>query len=233
MAAACAVSLAAGYPVPLTVKTGDVMPPSLLTLMQPRRAVRLLALVLIAGTIPAACRDQTPTDSDAHGSSQTHEGGLASVEPPAPITIELLTGRHEFTDDVAAQFRLKPEGRPRKVINLEDPSRMAVLKITIQPGARFPWHTHPGPVMVAVTQGDLVYVYGDDCVERTYPTGTALLDPGTNVHFAFNPAGGETVLIATFLAVPATGPLTIPVDAGTSAALDVQCGVAPAALHTH
>jgi hypothetical protein len=53
------------------------------------------------------------------------------------------------------------------------------------------------------------------------------------VHFAFNPAGGETVLIATFLGVPATGPLTIPVDAGTSAALDAQCGVAPAALHTH
>jgi quercetin dioxygenase-like cupin family protein len=110
---------------------------------------------------------------------------------------------------------------------------MVVLRITVQPGARFPWHTHPGPVLVAVTQGDLVYVYGDDCVERTYPTGTALADPGSNVHFAFNPSGGETVLIATFLGVPATGPLTIPVDAGTSAALDAKCGVAPAALHTH
>jgi hypothetical protein len=60
-----------------------------------------------------------------------------------------------------------------------------------------------------------------------------LVDPGSNVHFAFNPAGGETVLIATFLGGPATGPLTIPVDAGTSAALDAKCGVAPAALHTH
>ena len=198
------------------------------------RTSRMLALVLVAGTIPAGCADQTPTDSQAPaGSTQTQGGGLGSVEPPAPITIELLTGRHEFTDDVAAQFRLKPEGRPRKVVNLEDPSRMAVLKITIQPGARFPWHTHPGPVLVAVTQGDLVYVYGDDCVERTYPTGMALLDPGTNVHFAFNPTGGETVLIATFLGVPATGPLTIPVDAGTSAALDAKCGVAPAEMHTH
>src|SRR5688500_12312066 len=220
--------------MPLTVKIGDVMPPSLLTLTDPRRAVRLFALVLIAGAIPAACADQTPTGSDAPaGSTHTHRGGLASVEPPAPITIELLTGRHEFTDDVATQFRLKPEGRPLKVVNLEDPSRMAVLKITIQPGARFPWHTHPGPVMVAVTQGDLVYVYGDDCVERSYPTGTAVLDPGTSVHFAFNATGGETVLIATFLAVPTTGPLTIPVDAGASAALDAKCGVAPAASHTH
>ena len=209
------------------------MPPSLLTPTDPRRAVRLLALVLLAGAIPAACADQTPTGSDAPGSTHIQDGGLASVEPPPPIAIETLTGRHEFTDDIAAQFRLRPEGRPLKVVNLEDPTRMAVLRITIQPGARFPWHTHPGPVMVAVTQGDLVYVYGDDCVERTYPTGTAVLDPGTSVHFAFNATGGETVLIATFLAVPATGPLTIPVDAGTSAALDAECGVAPAALHTH
>ena len=212
------------------------MVPSLLTATPSflTRTSRMLALVLIAGTIPAGCADQTPTDSQAPaGSTQTHRGGLASVEAPAPIAIELLTGRHEFADDVAAQFRLMPEGRPQKVVNLENPSRMAVLKITIQPGARFPWHTHPGPVLVAVTQGDLVYVYGDDCVERTYPTGTALLDPGSSVHFAFNPAGGETVLIATFLRVPAAGPLTIPVDAGTSAALDAQCGVAPAGLHSH
>jgi quercetin dioxygenase-like cupin family protein len=144
-----------------------------------------------------------------------------------------LTSRHEFTDKVAAQFRLMPEGRPQKVVNLDAPSRMVVLRIIVQPGARFPWHTHPGPVMVAVTQGDLVYVYGDDCVERRYPTGGALLDPGTSGHFAKNPSSGETVLIATFLGVPAAGPLTIPVDAETSAALDAKCGVAPAALHSH
>jgi quercetin dioxygenase-like cupin family protein len=198
------------------------------------RALPMLALGLIAGTIPAGCGDYTPTASDAlPGSTHTHSGGLASLEALAPITTELLTVRHEFTDEVAAQIRLKPEGRPLKVVNLDDASRMVVLKITVQPGARFPWHTHPGPVLVAVTQGDLVYVYGDDCVERTYPTGTALADPGSNVHFAFNPSGGETVVIATFLGVPATGPLTLPVDAGTSAALDEKCGVAPAALHSH
>jgi quercetin dioxygenase-like cupin family protein len=210
------------------------MSTSLPTLIHPRRAAGFLALVLIAGTIPAGCADQTPTASEEPaGSSRTHSGELASIESPAPIATELLTDRHEFTDDIAAQIRLKPEGRPLKVVNLDDASRMAVLKITVQPGARFPWHTHPGPVMVAVTQGDLVYVYGDDCVERTYPMGTALVDPGANVHFAFNPTGGVTVLIVTFIGVPATGPLTIPVDAGTSAALDAQCGVAPAALHTH
>jgi quercetin dioxygenase-like cupin family protein len=212
------------------------MVPPLLTatpsfLMRPSR---MLALVLIAGIIPAGCADQTPTAAEAPAvSSHTQSSGLAAVEAPAPITTELLTGRQEFTDDVAAQIRLKPDGRPEKVVNLNDPSRLVVLKITIQPGVRFPWHTHPGPVLAAVTQGDLVFIYGDDCVERTYPTGAAFADPGSSVHFAFNRTGGETVVIATFMGVPAAGPLTIPVDAGTSAALDAKCGVAPAASHTH
>ncbi len=131
------------------------------------------------------------------------------------------------------QVRLKPEGRSREVINIHDASKIAVLRFTIQPGVRFPWHSHPGLVMVAVTQGELVFAYADDCVRRRYPAGTAFVDPGFgNVHFAFNPTGGETVIVATFLGVPATGPLTIPVGAAEAAALDAKCGVA-AASHTH
>jgi hypothetical protein len=111
---------------------------------------------------------------------------------------------------------------------------MAVVKFTIQPGVRFPWHSHPGLVMVAVTKGDLVFVYGDDCVQRRYPAGTAFVDPGFgNVHYAFNPTGGELVIVATFLGVPATGPLTIPVDPAESTALDAKCGVAAAMSHAH
>lgn len=203
--------------------------------MTPMRASRMMALVLIAGAIPAGCADQTPTATEASaGSTRAHEGVLASVEPPPPIEALPVTGRHEFTDDVALRIRLKPEGRQQKVVNLDDPSNMTVLRIIVQPGARFPWHTHPGPVLVAVKRGKLVYVYSDDCVERTYRRGTALVDPGSNIHYAFNPTGEETILIATFFnAPPAPAPLTIPVDSATSAALDAKCGVAPAAAHTH
>jgi hypothetical protein len=89
--------------------------------------------------------------------------------------------------------------------------------------------------MVAVTQGELVFVYADDCVKRPYPAGTAFIDPGFgSVHYAFNPTGGETVIVATFLGVPAApAPLTIPVDPAEAAALDAKCGVAPPGSHTH
>lgn len=131
-------------------------------------------------------------------------------EPPPPIAVELLTGRAEFTDDVRALLRIKLDGRPTQVLNLRDPSRTVVARITVQPGAQFPWHTHPGPVVANVAQGNLVYVYASDCVEREYPAGTAFIDPGRgNVHTAFNPTDEVTVVVATFFEVPASGPLTI------------------------
>jgi hypothetical protein len=78
-------------------------------------------------------------------------------------------------------------------------------------------------------------VYADDCVERPYATGTAFVDPGFgNVHYAFNPTAGETIIVATFLGVPpAPAPLTNVVDPETSAALDDKCQVAAAMTHAH
>ncbi|HUG39300.1 MAG TPA: hypothetical protein VMM12_02390 [Longimicrobiales bacterium] len=51
--------------------------------------------------------------------------------------------RHTFTDKVAAQIRVKPDGRATEVINLQDASNIAVVRFTVQPGVRFPWHSHP------------------------------------------------------------------------------------------
>ena len=137
----------------------------------------------------------------------------AAQDPPPPIATEFLSGRAVFTDDIDLNVKIKLNGRATSVVNVPDPSRTVVAKITVQPGAKFGWHTHPGPVVANVNEGELVYVNADDCVERSYPTGTAFVDPGGgHVHNAFNPTAGETVVVATFFAAPATGPLTIPAD---------------------
>ena len=194
------------------------------------RASEGMMVLLIAGTFVAGCNDGSPTSANP----RPVDAAVADVAPPLPIASEALTQRHAFTDDVSVQVRLKPAGRSRDVINIHDASRMAVVRFTIQPGVRFPWHSHPGLVMVAVTQGELVFVYGDDCVQRRYPTGTAFVDPGFgNVHYAFNPTGGELVIVATFLGVPnAPAALTNAVSPGEAAALDAKCSVA-AAVHSH
>jgi hypothetical protein len=132
----------------------------------------------------------------------------AQVSPP-PILLEPLTPRSTFTDDVRGQFRIKLKGHGTNVVNMRDLSRTLVARITVQPGAQFPWHTHSGPVVVNIAQGELVYVT-TDCVERPYPAGTAFVDPGHgHVHTAFNRTGSVTVFYATFFQVPAQGPLTL------------------------
>jgi quercetin dioxygenase-like cupin family protein len=131
-------------------------------------------------------------------------------QPPPPIAVEPLTPVSEFTDDVSGQLRFKLDGRATNVVNMRDASRTVVAKITVQPGAQFPWHTHPGPVVVNVAAAELVYVNASDCIERSYGAGEAFVDPGHgNVHTAFNPTDDATVLYATFFEVPAGGPLTI------------------------
>jgi quercetin dioxygenase-like cupin family protein len=195
------------------------------------RASQKLSVLLIAGIFAAGCKDGSVTSANAPS------GGAAvgDVAPPPPIASEPLTQRHQFTDDVSVQVRLKPSGRSRDVINMDDASRMAVVRFTIQPGVRFPWHSHPGLVMVAVTTAKLVFVYGDDCVQREYAAGTAFIDPGFgNVHYAFNPTGDPLVIVATFLGVPnAPAALTNPVSPTQSAALDAKCGAAAASVHSH
>jgi quercetin dioxygenase-like cupin family protein len=200
----------------------------------------LLIVATIGTTLGVACRNDSATSAIAgSGSSAMSPSGAAStadVPAPLPIASEPLTQRHEFTDEVSVQLRLKASGRSRDVVNIADASRMAVVRFTIQPGVRFPWHSHPGLVLVAVTKGDLVFVYGDDCVQRRYPTGTAFVDPGFgNVHYAFNPTAGELEIVATFLGVPeAPAALTNPVSPAESAALDAKCGAAAATTtHSH
>lgn len=195
------------------------------------RASQKMVVLVFAGIFAAGCKDAPPTSANP----RSRGGAVADVADPLPIANEPLTQRHEFTDPVSVQVRLKPSGRPQDVVNMQDASRMAVVRFTIQPGVRFPWHSHPGLVMVAVTKGELVFVYGDDCAQRHYPTGTAFVDPGFgNVHYAFNPTGGELVIVATFLGVPnAPAMLTNVVPQDQADALDAKCGAVAASVHSH
>jgi hypothetical protein len=140
---------------------------------------------------------------------------LPTGAQPPPIFTEFLTPRAVFTDAVDLKFKIKLDGKATRVVNTGDPSRSVVARITVQPGAQFPWHTHAGPVVVNVVEGTLVFVSAEDCLQRPYPAGTAFVDSGHgHVHTAFNPTGGgETIIVATFFEAPAEGPLLIPADA--------------------
>lgn len=136
-----------------------------------------------------------------------------AVEPPLPILGEPLSGRAAFVDDIDLKIKIGQDGAATIVVNADDPSNTAVVRYTVQPGARFPWHTHAGPVVVNVVSGALTYIDAKDCGEQTYTAGQAFVDAGHgHVHSAVNPTGSPTVLMATFFEAPASGPLMIPAE---------------------
>ena len=136
-----------------------------------------------------------------------------AVDPPPPILGEPLSGRASFSDDIDLKIKISHHGTETVVVNTGDPSQTVVVRYTVQPGAEFPWHTHAGPVVVNVVSGALVYIDSEGCAEHTYAAGQAFIDAGHgHVHSAVNRTDAPTVLMATFFAAPASGPLLIPVD---------------------
>jgi quercetin dioxygenase-like cupin family protein len=101
------------------------------------------------------------------------------------------------------------------VIKASNASRIVTTKVTMQPGAQVPWHTHHGPVFITIGQGELTYVSSDDCVARVYPAETAFVERGHgHVQMINNSGQTAAVFLATFFEVPeGTAPITIPVDA--------------------
>ena len=137
----------------------------------------------------------------------------AAVDPPPPIAAEPLTPRSVFTDAVDMKLKLRTDEGGMTVIHVGDPSRTVDVKYTVQPGARFPWHSHYGPVIVNIISGSLTYVSSGSCNEKTYSPGQSFVDAGHgHVHSAYNPGTEPTVFIATFFEAPETGALLIPAD---------------------
>jgi quercetin dioxygenase-like cupin family protein len=74
--------------------------------------------------------------------------------------------------------------------------------ITVQPGGHTGWHSHSGPVVVAIKSGTLtIYeVHGEKCHSESYGTGSGFVDPGgDHVHIGRNEGSEPVVLYATYI----------------------------------
>ena len=83
---------------------------------------------------------------------------------------------------------------------------MLITAITVDPGGSFGWHSHPGPVLVAVSKGTLTVFDATrhGCQRSTVTAGDAFVEDGHHVHLARNEGSVPVELNATFLARPGT-----------------------------
>jgi len=81
---------------------------------------------------------------------------------------------------------------------------IAVQTIAFAPGAQSGWHSHPGPVFIAVKEGTMTFYESDDpnCEPIVRSAGQGYLDIGDHAHIARNETAAPAMNVVTYFAPP-------------------------------
>jgi Cupin domain len=127
-------------------------------------------------------------------------GGLVAVtiaSPPSGVTPTVLA-RGTYDD-----FKMKTD--PESPIDLQakakSPVDFVVRRHDYAVGSTTGWHSHPGPVFITVTQGELTYyLYDDpDCTPHVVKAGQGIVDDGRG-HIVRNESGQPAQDVSVILA---------------------------------
>lgn len=156
----------------------------------------------------------------------------ASATPPAgivggpivargPVTQEVVVGVPQ-TVRITRTVRVRVDNKVvRKRVNFQvatvqrlmscsaaAPCDLAFQQVTIAPGGHTGWHTHPGPTLVSVAQGEGTLYHGiSGCPAHKYGAGTSFFQPSTEVHNFRNEGSSPLVVYAVYY-LPAGTPNT-------------------------
>lgn len=141
--------------------------------------------------------------TSAAATQEGDDGDEAQEDEPEGFAAEVLAPHAPFIDGVAAAFAINVGEDDEEVVVKRDASTVLFAKVMWEPEGTSGWHTHPGPVIVNVTEGQIEIVHAEDCSTQTYSCGDAFLDPGTHIEEARNPSDTDpAVAYAAFLGVP-------------------------------
>jgi quercetin dioxygenase-like cupin family protein len=131
-----------------------------------------------------------------------NERSEPAVDHHVGVTIEPLAHA-----SIAEKVRAGGDGISLKT---DGPKDLLTARITLEPGGSFGWHSHPGPVLVAVTKGTftLYQVENGRCKKRKFGPGDAFVESGRRVHLGQNEGTGNVRIFATFLARAGTTKFT-------------------------
>jgi hypothetical protein len=129
--------------------------------------------------------------------------GSVQATPGSGISSELL-GRATLDP-----FRINQP--PDFLIQSKGEKDVAIQKVTISPGGHTGWHTHPGPILAIVTEGQIKhtrFTEKDGCIEHVFGPGApeqAFVEIPNQVHSARNEGNIDAVLYIAPLNIPVGG----------------------------
>ena len=84
-------------------------------------------------------------------------------------------------------------------LKAKDDTLTGINRVTVQPGGHSGWHSHPIPIFLTVTVGEIQWFDGSDplCPPKTYHVGDSFVEPANRIHNVVNATGS----VAEFYAV--------------------------------
>ncbi len=129
------------------------------------------------------------------------------------LVVTTTTVSAQQTPGVAQEVLAR--GRADQAAAVDGPADVYIGSIQLLPGVSYAgWHSHPGPVWVVVTVGDLA-VYGPDNCRTAYTAGSAYLAETATPYDLRNEGTEPTVLFFSGV-IPAGQPPTIQAAAPTA-----------------
>ena len=126
--------------------------------------------------------------------------GSAQASPGSGTSLE------NFGQATLAPFHINQP--PNFLIQSKSEKEVAIQKVTISPGGYTGWHTHPGPILAIVTEGQMKHTHfteKDGCIERVFGPGEAeqaFVEVPNQVHMARNEGDVDAVLYITRFNIP-------------------------------
>lgn len=111
---------------------------------------------------------------------------VALASPPVGVTPTLLArGTYD-----AFKVKADPDGPIEFEAEAKPAIDLVVRRHDYLPGSTTGWHSHPGPVFITVTQGELTYYEYDDatCTPHVVSAGRGFVDNGQG-HIVRNESG--------------------------------------------
>jgi hypothetical protein len=124
-------------------------------------------------------------------------------------------GLNVLSAPVKARGTLSPNAGPNLIVSsgsgvhlkTKGSTDIVTQELVIGPAGHTGWHTHPGPVLVTVKEGDFRLIYADDtgCQGTDYSAGDTFVDRGdATVHIGRNMSVTNNVVLWATYFVPGT-----------------------------
>ena len=84
------------------------------------------------------------------------------------------------------------------VLKTKEETLTGINRVTVQPGGYSGWHSHPIPIFLTVTVGEVQWFDGGDpiCGWKTYHVGESFIEPANRIHNVRNATGSPAEFYA-------------------------------------